>query len=173
MTIPETQRTREMDAMQRLGYYPLILIAVWLAPTVNRVQNFVAPGRPLFWLYLAHALTSSLMVRWAPARGNNKHVLKESIGRLCRPKSHVSEHTYAHSFACKYTDKTLAARSGFAKARRAGLLRAKASTPGITGGWWGPLLAVKHPSTPQSKAGVRGRGCAGFVRLVHSSPKSG
>jgi hypothetical protein len=52
-----------VKAVQRLAYYPLILLVVWMVPTANRIQNFVDPDRPLFWLYFIHVLTSSLMVR--------------------------------------------------------------------------------------------------------------
>eukprot|EP00270_Netrium_digitus_P019582 TRINITY_DN7753_c0_g1_i4.p1 TRINITY_DN7753_c0_g1~~TRINITY_DN7753_c0_g1_i4.p1 ORF type:complete len:303 (-),score=44.91 TRINITY_DN7753_c0_g1_i4:53-961(-) len=48
-------------AMNRWGYYPLILIASWMCGTINKIHNFVEPHRPLFWLYCLHIATSALM----------------------------------------------------------------------------------------------------------------
>mmetsp|Transcript_2135 Transcript_2135/g.7623 ORF Transcript_2135/g.7623 Transcript_2135/m.7623 type:complete len:362 (-) Transcript_2135:29-1114(-) len=50
----------EFKAVTRLGLYPLILIACWLFPTVNRVQNFIKPDNPLFVLYCLSVVTSCM-----------------------------------------------------------------------------------------------------------------
>ncbi|KAG6555569.1 hypothetical protein Mapa_002804 [Marchantia paleacea] len=51
----------EMKAMNRWGYYPLILIASWTFGTINRIHDFVEPQNKLFWLYCLHISTASLM----------------------------------------------------------------------------------------------------------------
>ncbi|KAL2632491.1 hypothetical protein R1flu_003970 [Riccia fluitans] len=51
----------EMKAMNRWGYYPLILIASWTFGTINRIHDFVEPHNKLFWLYYLHISTASLM----------------------------------------------------------------------------------------------------------------
>ncbi|GBG83221.1 hypothetical protein CBR_g36835 [Chara braunii] len=48
-------------AVNRLSYYPLILIASWAFATINKVYDFIRPTHPIFWLYCAHVATASLM----------------------------------------------------------------------------------------------------------------
>eukprot|EP00245_Coleochaete_scutata_P003058 TRINITY_DN1436_c0_g2_i1.p1 TRINITY_DN1436_c0_g2~~TRINITY_DN1436_c0_g2_i1.p1 ORF type:complete len:317 (+),score=43.52 TRINITY_DN1436_c0_g2_i1:235-1185(+) len=47
--------------MTKWGYYPVILIACWAFGTINRIQAFVEPSQPVFWLYCLHIATGSLM----------------------------------------------------------------------------------------------------------------
>ncbi|EFJ23056.1 hypothetical protein SELMODRAFT_175383 [Selaginella moellendorffii] len=51
----------DLKIMNRLGYYPLILIGSWTCGTMNRIQSFIAPQRPVFWLCLLDVGTASLM----------------------------------------------------------------------------------------------------------------
>eukprot|EP00850_Spirogloea_muscicola_P016500 SM000134S26943 [mRNA] locus=s134:202027:204822:+ [translate_table: standard] len=51
----------DMKTLNRLGYYPLILIGSWTFGTINRIHNFIEPDRPLFWLYCLHYTTAALM----------------------------------------------------------------------------------------------------------------
>mmetsp|Transcript_14452 Transcript_14452/g.27767 ORF Transcript_14452/g.27767 Transcript_14452/m.27767 type:complete len:326 (-) Transcript_14452:100-1077(-) len=60
MGIQDQQRRLEMTAVHRLGFYPLILIVVWLVPTLNRMQNFIEPHHPKFALYCVHVSLASL-----------------------------------------------------------------------------------------------------------------
>jgi hypothetical protein len=52
-----------LQAMNRWGYYPLILIGSWTFGTINRIHAFVEPHHHLFWLYCLDIGTASLMVR--------------------------------------------------------------------------------------------------------------
>eukprot|EP00239_Pterosperma_sp_CCMP1384_P012693 CAMPEP_0197867124 /NCGR_PEP_ID=MMETSP1438-20131217/44587_1 /TAXON_ID=1461541 /ORGANISM="Pterosperma sp., Strain CCMP1384" /LENGTH=444 /DNA_ID=CAMNT_0043485747 /DNA_START=252 /DNA_END=1586 /DNA_ORIENTATION=- len=58
-SVSEEQRALEAKAVARLGYYPVILVLTWTFATLNRIQNFFSPT-PIFWLYCAHVITSSL-----------------------------------------------------------------------------------------------------------------
>ncbi|GJP29515.1 hypothetical protein CLOM_g16931 [Closterium sp. NIES-68] len=49
------------SAMNRWGYYPLILIASWTCGTINKIHNLLEPHRPLFILYCLHIGTAALM----------------------------------------------------------------------------------------------------------------
>ena len=51
----------EMKAISRLGWYPSILIITHTFGTINRIQNWIEPHRPLFFLYVLHVVTSSSM----------------------------------------------------------------------------------------------------------------
>jgi hypothetical protein len=51
----------EMKAISRLGWYPSILIITHSFGTVNRIQNWVEPHKPIFFLFLLHVITSSSM----------------------------------------------------------------------------------------------------------------
>eukprot|EP00271_Cylindrocystis_brebissonii_P006505 TRINITY_DN19282_c0_g1_i1.p1 TRINITY_DN19282_c0_g1~~TRINITY_DN19282_c0_g1_i1.p1 ORF type:complete len:328 (-),score=66.66 TRINITY_DN19282_c0_g1_i1:751-1734(-) len=66
--INETQRTsnnpsttKVSSAINRWGYYPLILIGSWAFGTINRIHNFVQPHHPVFILYVLQIATSALM----------------------------------------------------------------------------------------------------------------
>ncbi|CAI5493647.1 unnamed protein product [Closterium sp. Naga37s-1] len=49
------------SAMNRWGYYPLILIASWTCGTINKIHNLLEPQHPLFILYCLHIGTAALM----------------------------------------------------------------------------------------------------------------
>ncbi|KAB1219864.1 G-protein coupled receptor 1 [Morella rubra] len=51
----------DMKAMNRWGYYPLILIGSWAFGTINRIHDFVEPGHKIFWLSVLDVGTASLM----------------------------------------------------------------------------------------------------------------
>ncbi|PKA65720.1 G-protein coupled receptor 1 [Apostasia shenzhenica] len=48
-------------AVNKWGYYPLILIGSWAFATINRIFEFFYPGRKIFWLSLADVGFSALM----------------------------------------------------------------------------------------------------------------
>lgn len=50
------------QALNRWGYYPLILIGAWAFGTINRIHDFIEPGHKIFWLSLLDVGTSALMV---------------------------------------------------------------------------------------------------------------
>ncbi|KAG2664167.1 hypothetical protein I3843_16G065100 [Carya illinoinensis] len=52
----------DMKAVNRWGYYPLILIGSWAFGTINRIHDFVEPGHKIFWLSVLDVGTASLMV---------------------------------------------------------------------------------------------------------------
>ncbi|CAM6038639.1 unnamed protein product [Sphagnum compactum] len=57
----QVQSKVDMKAMNRWGYYPLILIGSWTFGTMNRIHAFVEPHHRLFWLYCLDIGTASLM----------------------------------------------------------------------------------------------------------------
>uniref|UniRef100_A0A2N9ESE3 G-protein coupled receptors family 2 profile 2 domain-containing protein n=1 Tax=Fagus sylvatica TaxID=28930 RepID=A0A2N9ESE3_FAGSY len=52
----------DMKAVNRWGYYPLILIGSWAFGTINRIHDFIEPGHKIFWLSVLDVGTASLMV---------------------------------------------------------------------------------------------------------------
>ncbi|KAG0566883.1 hypothetical protein M758_7G087700 [Ceratodon purpureus] len=51
----------DLKALNRWGYYPLILIGSFTFGTINRIYGFIEPHQPLFWLYCLDIGTASLM----------------------------------------------------------------------------------------------------------------
>ncbi|KAK3436081.1 hypothetical protein EUGRSUZ_C00739 [Eucalyptus grandis] len=51
----------DMKALNRWGYYPLILIGSWTFGTINRIHDFIEPGHKIFWLSLLDVGTAALM----------------------------------------------------------------------------------------------------------------
>ncbi|KAF5177389.1 G-protein coupled receptor [Thalictrum thalictroides] len=51
----------DMKALNRWGYYPLILIGSWAFGTINRIHDFIEPGRKIFWLSFLDVGMASLM----------------------------------------------------------------------------------------------------------------
>jgi hypothetical protein len=51
----------DMKAVNRWGYYPLILIGSWAFGTINRIHDFIEPGHKIFWLSVLDVGTASLM----------------------------------------------------------------------------------------------------------------
>lgn len=50
------------QALNRWGYYPLILIGSWAFGTINRIHDFIEPSHKIFWLSVLDVGTASLMV---------------------------------------------------------------------------------------------------------------
>lgn len=50
------------QAVNRWGYYPLILIGAWAFGTIDRIHDFIEPGHKIFWLSVLDVGTASLMV---------------------------------------------------------------------------------------------------------------
>ncbi|KAH9606476.1 hypothetical protein KSS87_023231 [Heliosperma pusillum] len=51
----------DMRALNRWGYYPLILIGSWAFATINRIHDFLEPGHKVFWLSFLDVGTAALM----------------------------------------------------------------------------------------------------------------
>ncbi|KAJ4721880.1 G-protein-coupled receptor 1 [Melia azedarach] len=51
----------DMKALNRWGYYPLILIGSWAFGTINRIHDFIEPGHKIFWLTFLDVGTAALM----------------------------------------------------------------------------------------------------------------
>jgi uncharacterized membrane protein YfhO len=51
-----------LQAFNRWGYYPLILIGSWAFATVNRLYDFADPGHKIFWLSFLDIGFAGLMV---------------------------------------------------------------------------------------------------------------
>ncbi|KAL5782805.1 hypothetical protein ACOSP7_007834 [Xanthoceras sorbifolium] len=51
----------DMKALNRWGYYPLILIGSWTFGTINRIHDFIEPGHKIFWLTFLDVGTAALM----------------------------------------------------------------------------------------------------------------
>jgi hypothetical protein len=45
--------------MRRLRLYPIILVLCWTFGSINRIQNAVQPGKPIYWIYIVHTITKS------------------------------------------------------------------------------------------------------------------
>ncbi|KAK9273788.1 hypothetical protein L1049_018598 [Liquidambar formosana] len=51
----------DMKALNRWGYYPLILIGSWAFGTINRIHDFIVPGHKIFWLSVLDVGMAALM----------------------------------------------------------------------------------------------------------------
>ncbi|EPS58978.1 hypothetical protein M569_15833, partial [Genlisea aurea] len=51
----------DLKALNRWGYYPLILIGSWFFGTINRIHDLIEPDRKIFWLSVLDVGTSALM----------------------------------------------------------------------------------------------------------------
>ncbi|XWS14307.1 hypothetical protein CRYUN_Cryun36dG0111000 [Craigia yunnanensis] len=51
----------DTKALNRWGYYPLILIGSWAFGTINRIHDFIEPGHKIFWLSILDVGTAALM----------------------------------------------------------------------------------------------------------------
>lgn len=51
-----------LQAFNRWGYYPLILIGSWAFATINRLYDFANPGHKIFWLSFLDIGFAGLMV---------------------------------------------------------------------------------------------------------------
>jgi len=53
------EHRQKMKIVQRLRWYPALLVICWTFGTINRIQNAVQPQGPIFALYLMQAIFSS------------------------------------------------------------------------------------------------------------------
>ncbi|KAL5728582.1 glycolytic proteins transcriptional activator gcr1 [Ranunculus cassubicifolius] len=51
----------DMKALNRWGYYPLILIGSWAFGTINRIHDFIEPEHKIFWLSFLDVGMAALM----------------------------------------------------------------------------------------------------------------
>ncbi|CAI0467672.1 unnamed protein product, partial [Linum tenue] len=51
----------DMKALNRWGYYPLILIGSWTFGTLNVIHDLIEPGHKIFWLSVLDVGTAALM----------------------------------------------------------------------------------------------------------------
>ncbi|KAB2040320.1 hypothetical protein ES319_D02G075000v1 [Gossypium barbadense] len=51
----------DTKALNRWGYYPLILIGSWAFGTINRIHDFIEPGHKIFWLTFLDVGTAGLL----------------------------------------------------------------------------------------------------------------
>ncbi|KAF9615776.1 hypothetical protein IFM89_026377 [Coptis chinensis] len=52
---------KPIHALNRWGYYPLILIGSWAFGTINRIHDFIDPGHKIFWLSFLDVGMAALM----------------------------------------------------------------------------------------------------------------
>lgn len=73
----------DMKALNRWGYYPLILIGSWAFGTINRIHDFIEPGHKIFWLSFLDVGMSALMGLFnSIAYGLNSSVRRAIYERL-------------------------------------------------------------------------------------------
>ncbi|MED6209839.1 glycolytic proteins transcriptional activator gcr1 [Stylosanthes scabra] len=72
-----------MRALNRWGYYPLILIGSWAFGTINRIHDFFEPNHKIFWLSFLDVAMASLMGLFnSIAYGLNSSVRRAIFERL-------------------------------------------------------------------------------------------
>ncbi|KAK8473016.1 hypothetical protein PHAVU_001G044800 [Phaseolus vulgaris] len=72
-----------MRALNRWGYYPLILIGSWAFGTINRIHDFFEPNHRIFWLTFLDVGTAALMGLFnSIAYGLNSSVRRAICERL-------------------------------------------------------------------------------------------
>ncbi|KAK2965576.1 hypothetical protein RJ640_018742 [Escallonia rubra] len=73
----------DMKALNRWGYYPLILIGSWAFGTINRIHDFIEPGHKIFWLSVLDVGMAALMGLFnSIAYGLNSSVRRAIFERL-------------------------------------------------------------------------------------------
>ncbi|CAK9158879.1 unnamed protein product, partial [Ilex paraguariensis] len=73
----------DMKAVNRWGYYPLILIGAWTFGTINRIHDFIVPGHKIFWLSILDVGMAALMGLFnSIAYGLNSSVRRAIFERL-------------------------------------------------------------------------------------------
>ncbi|XP_022941130.1 G-protein coupled receptor 1-like isoform X2 [Cucurbita moschata] len=89
MAVGISDRTYQSDpradvkALNRWGYYPLILIGSWAFGTINRIHDFIEPGHKIFWLSVLDVGMASLMGLFnSIAYGLNSSVRRAICERL-------------------------------------------------------------------------------------------
>ncbi|XP_022982144.1 G-protein coupled receptor 1-like isoform X2 [Cucurbita maxima] len=89
MAVGISDRTHQSDpradvkALNRWGYYPLILIGSWAFGTINRIHDFIEPDHKIFWLSVLDVGMASLMGLFnSIAYGLNSSVRRAICERL-------------------------------------------------------------------------------------------
>lgn len=78
-----TNARPDMKALNRWGYYPLILIGSWAFGTINRIHDFIEPGHKIFWLSVLDVGMAALMGLFnSIAYGLNSSVRRAIYERL-------------------------------------------------------------------------------------------
>ncbi|CAK7327471.1 unnamed protein product [Dovyalis caffra] len=73
----------DKKALNRWGYYPLILIGSWAFGTINSFHDFIEPGHKIFWLSVLDVGTAALMGLFnSIAYGLNSSVRRAIYERL-------------------------------------------------------------------------------------------
>ncbi|KAH0643777.1 hypothetical protein KY290_035240 [Solanum tuberosum] len=73
----------DMKALNRWGYYPLILIGSWFFGTINRIHDVIEPGHKIFWLSVLDVGMAQLMGLFnSIAYGLNSSVRRAIYERL-------------------------------------------------------------------------------------------
>uniref|UniRef100_A0A5B7A9I0 G-protein coupled receptors family 2 profile 2 domain-containing protein n=1 Tax=Davidia involucrata TaxID=16924 RepID=A0A5B7A9I0_DAVIN len=73
----------DMKALNRWGYYPLILIGSWTFGTINRIHDFIEPDHKIFWLSVLDVGMAALMGLFnSIAYGLNSSVRRAIYERL-------------------------------------------------------------------------------------------
>ncbi|KAG8381760.1 hypothetical protein BUALT_Bualt05G0006000 [Buddleja alternifolia] len=73
----------DFKALNRWGYYPLILIGSWFFGTINRIHDFIEPGHKIFWLSVLDVGMAALMGLFnSIAYGLNSSVRRAIYERL-------------------------------------------------------------------------------------------
>ena len=55
-----TQREMLAKLVRLMQWYPLVLIACWTLPTINRLNNSANPEHPQLWLFVVSSMTVRL-----------------------------------------------------------------------------------------------------------------
>ncbi|XP_076956197.1 G-protein coupled receptor 1-like, partial [Bidens hawaiensis] len=80
---PQSDTRADMKALNRWGYYPLILIGSWSFGTVNHIHDFIEPGHKIFWLSILDVGMAVLMGLFnSIAYGLNSSVRRALFERL-------------------------------------------------------------------------------------------
>ncbi|OVA08340.1 GPCR protein [Macleaya cordata] len=89
MAVGMSDRSRQFDAradmkaLNRWGYYPLILIGSWAFGTINRIHDFIEPEHKILWLSVLDVGTAALMGLFnSIAYGLNSSVRRAVYERL-------------------------------------------------------------------------------------------
>ncbi|XP_022865598.1 G-protein coupled receptor 1-like [Olea europaea var. sylvestris] len=73
----------DAKALNRWGYYPLILIGSWFFGTINRIHDLIEPGHKIFWLSVLEVGMAALMGLFnSIAYGLNSSVRRAIYERL-------------------------------------------------------------------------------------------
>lgn len=81
---PGASKTRHGSAVElRLGLYCVGLLFSYVFPTVNRIQNWVAPESPVFALYMLHVLTAASAGVWNAVVYGSDPRIRSAVAPTC------------------------------------------------------------------------------------------